>query len=216
MCDRNSKAVWKWSPLCIRSFGSLLSKRKCHSQLLPVGFPLCRPLSQPGDRWGRWGRGAASRAQVAAWHTVITVYMALQSHASGVMDEVALRGAPARGHAPTQLRGDMINECIPRACVVTARHSPVWPDTVWCPSFLGTMLSGVCKPGPFLSASYVRWTLLTSGLVWAKWEWCALLRTLPLWAAPLRPPRACPHPLHRVASAGKRLLSHGRAGSGAR
>lgn len=31
----------------------------------------------------------------------------------------------------------MINECIPRACVVTAHHSPVWPDTVRCPFLLG-------------------------------------------------------------------------------
>lgn len=147
-------------PFVHGSYGSLLSERKCHCQLLPGEFPLCRPLSQQGTV-GQVGAGAAYRAQVAAWHAVITVYTALQSHASGVMDEVALRGAPARGHAPTQLRGDMIDECIPKACVVTARHSPVWPDTV-VPFLLGHHALWGMRTGAIFISSYVRWTLLTS------------------------------------------------------
>lgn len=102
-----------------------------------------------------------------------------------------MRGAPARGHAPAQLRGDMINECI---------RGRVWWRLVtapcgWTPGTpfpLGHHALWVCKPGPFLPASYGRWTLLTSDFVRAKWGWRALLRTPPLWAAPLRPPGPAP------------------------
>lgn len=81
-------------PMCMSSSGPPLPKHE-HTPPVPSHkFLLHFPSSHPGAG----GRRGGLLPQVAARH------MVLRSHASGVMDEAALRGAPVHGRTHPAVR----------------------------------------------------------------------------------------------------------------